>query len=38
MGGGDSDDLEKIGHKLKAVFGNVEKLLFLGDLTHGVLL
>ena len=37
MGSRDIDDLEKIGHKLKTVFGDVEKLLVLGNLIHGML-
>ena len=38
MGGRDSDDLEKLGHKLETVFGDVEELLVLGDLTRSMLL
>ena len=37
MGSGDIDDLEKFGHKLETVFGDVEKLLVFGSLIRGML-
>ena len=37
VGGGDIDDLKKLGHKLKTVFGDVEKVLVFGNLIHGML-
>jgi len=32
VGGGGADDLEKLGHKIKAVSGSTEKLLVPGNL------
>ena len=37
MGGRDIDDIEKLGHKLKTIFGDVEKLSVLGNLIYGML-
>ena len=37
VGGGEIDDLEKLGHELKTVFGDVEKMLVFGNLIHGML-
>ena len=37
VGGGDIDDLEKFGHELRTIFGDVEKLLVFGHLIHGML-
>jgi len=34
---GDVDDLEKLCHKLKTVFGDVEKLLVFNSLIHSML-
>jgi hypothetical protein len=36
MGSRDTDDLEKLGHKLKTVIGDVEKLLVFSNLIHGM--
>ena len=37
MGSRDIDDLEKLGHKLKTIFGDVEQPLIFGNLIHGEL-
>ena len=37
MGGGDIDDLEKLGHELRTISGDVEKLLVFGNLIYDML-
>ena len=37
MGGGEIDDLEKVGHKLQTVFGDMKKLFVFGNLIHNML-